>query len=324
MPDRWNANDWREHRRLMPPTPGSSHTPAVYARRSPRKKQRQTGRTIRLLILIALWLGILIWPAPQLGSYISQHLLTHNPISSLIKKGISQLPGGVETFVPSDGPHTVWQVGLAADSGSSHATGMRATIQTRVPQKVADNTTNYYWVGSYLSDGSFIQIGYYVGSDDPSEAGWFYCAFHANGSQGPCQYGAKGSAGDDGEQHRYTLETIGDTSSGQPQWQASMDDTPLGQFAWSARDSGQYTPDIYAESSGYSPHDSSSVLGPVDFMDGVQWRGASGSDYQRAAHVSVMYSATNVCPPYGVASDGHDGALLGSGLACPARFSQLW
>lgn len=307
----------------MPPTPGSGRPPVVYARRSVHKKQRQTGRIIRLLILLALWLGILIWPAPQLGAYINQHL-THNPLSSLIKKGISQLPGGVETFVPTDGPHTVWQVGLAADSGANHASGMRATIQTRVPQRVADNTTNYYWVGAYLSDGSFIQIGYYVGSDDPSQAGWFYCAFHADGSQGPCQYGAKGSAGGDGEPHRYTLETIGDTSSGQPQWQASMDATPLGQFAWTARDTGQYTPDIYAESSGYSPHDSSSVLGPVDFVDGVQWRAAPGSDYQRAAHVSVMYSATNVCPPYGVASDGQDGALLGSGLACPSRFSQLW
>ena len=308
----------------MPPIPGSGRPPVAYARRPPsRKREPQTRRVIRLLILVALWLGILIWPAPQLGAYISQHL-SHNPLTSLIKKTVTQLPGGIETFVPSDGPHTVWQVGLAADSASSGATGMRATIQTRLPQRVSASTTNYYWVGAYLSDSSFIQAGYYVSADDPSHAGWFYCAFHPDGSQGPCKYGPSGSAGNDGAQHTYTLETIADTSSGQPQWQASMDDTPLGQFAWGARDTGQYTPDIYAESSGYSAHDSSSVLGPVDFSNGVEWRGAGGSSYQRAAHVAVMYSATNVCPPYGVSRDGQNGALLGSGLACPDRFSQLW
>ena len=323
MPDMWNAKDWQERRRLMPPTPGSARSTGAYSRRSTRKRQRQSHRLLRLLILCALWLGVLIWPAPQLGAFISHHL-EHNPLTSLIKKSINQLPGGIETFAPSDGPHTVWQVGLAADSASSHATGMRATIQTRVPQQVSANTSNYYWIGSYLSDGSFIQAGYYVGADDPSQAGWFYCAFHADGSQGPCQYGPKGSAGDDGGQHAYTLETIADTSDGQPQWRASMDDTTLGEFAWTAKDTGQYTPDIYAESSGYAPHDSSSQLGPVDFMDGVEWRSDPGANYQRAAHVSVMYSATNVCPPYGVASDGRNGAMLGSGLACPDRFSQLW
>ncbi len=323
MPEMWNAKDWQERRRLMPPAPGATRPPATYARPAPRKRQRRPRRLLKLLILVALWLCILIWPAPQLGAFISQHL-THNPLTSLIKKSITQLPGGIETFVPSDGPHTVWQVGLAADSASANATGMRATIGTRLPQQVSANTSNYYWVGSYLRDGSFVQIGYYVSASDQSQAGWFYCAFHPDGSAGPCQYGPEGSAGEDGARHVYTLETVADTADGQPQWRASMDDTQIGVFVWSASNTGQYTPDIYAESAGYSAHDSSSVLGPVDFTDGIAWRGAAGSAYQRAAHVEVMYSATNICPPYGVASDGGNGALLGSGLACPDRFSQLW
>jgi hypothetical protein len=49
----------------------------------------------------------------------------------------------------------------------------------------------------------------------------------------------------------------------------------------------------------------------------------SGGKYVRVTDLRVVYSADNVCPPYGIQRDGHGGALIGSGLACPASGSQL-
>jgi hypothetical protein len=277
---------------------------------------------MRLAVFCALWLALLAWPEPQIVSFLSAHFAS--PALKLIGRSVSTLPGGVETFAISTGPHQYWQVGLAADGDSSHATGLRATIQTRVPQRVSRDTTNYFWVGSYLSDGSFLQVGYFVPWYDQAHAGWFYCAFSSTGHQGPCRYGPLGSAGADASLHAYTLEAIVDASGHKSVWRAELDGAQIGQFVWSAADSGSSAPVIYAESSGFAKHDSSSQLGPVDFAGGLEVRPAGQISYTHVSHVLVMYSASDVCPPYGVARDGHGGALIGSGLACPDRWGQLW
>jgi hypothetical protein len=300
-------------RRLMPPTPGS-RGPA-YTSRAPASSRSSSSR--RLFVLLLLLLGLLIWPAPQAEQFIRAHL-TPGTIASLLGNQVARLPGGVEDFVPAGGTHQYWQVGLGAGDDSADASGMRADIETRLPQRVSQDTTNYFWIGSYLRDRSFIQAGYYIPADHADQAGWFYCAFTPSRARGPCQYGALGSAGVNGSRHTYTLESV------QPgaHWRVLMDGKLLGQFAWTASDSGASLPVIYAESSGYAQHGATSQLGPVAIA-GFATRHAGSASYVPAAHLRVMYSAANVCPPYGVQSDGHGGMLLGSGLACPARFSAL-
>lgn len=225
------------------------------------------------------------------------------------------------------GQHEYWQVGLAAGPETNDATGIRTTIMTHVPQHVAPNTTNYFWIGSYLSDSSFIQIGYYVAWYDQSEAGWFYCAFTPNQQKGPCAYGSPGSVGGDGTTHTYTLAVLSASSLDQADatvWGASVDDAQVGQFAWTSAGTGPNTPAIFAESSGFTAHPATSDLGPVDFPVPIQARPAGQSAYISAEHLRPVYDAPDVCPPYGAGADATGGALLGSGLPCPIDAAWLW
>jgi len=288
-----------------------------------------TSSTIwRLAIIIAIWLGFLIWPSPQLGSFISnQGLQTANSTITNITHWASTtqitLPQ-VHTTAANPSPHQYWQAGVLGSDADAHDTGMRASIVTRVPQQVASNTTNYYyWVGAYLADESFVQVGYFVPWYASTSAGWFYCAFSADGKQGPCRYGPAGSAGNNGTTHQYTLQALTDGSGGVT-WQALMDGTLLGSFAWSTANTGSHAPSIYAESSGYAPHLADSTLGPVDFPGGMQELPAGTTNWVHVAHASAVYSSSDVCSAYGIASDQHGGILLGSGLNCPAAGSQIW
>lgn len=296
---------------------------------APRRPPHQNETRRRLLMLIVLclaWISLLIWPLPQIGAFLTAQAsrlahLTDQGVTRIVTAGASHLPGAT---VAGDGPHTTWQVGLTAAGAPLQDTGVRTTIETRVPQRVSEQTTDYYWVGAYLSDGSFLQAGYYVPWYDDAHAGWFYCAFAAGGRKGPCALGPLGSAGGNGTRHTYTLEAVPGTVKGAVTWRATMDGTTIGQLAWTAGDTGAYPPGIYAESSGYAPHTAMSQLGPVDFSGGIQVRPSGQTAYVAASHAQVQYNAANVCPPYGVVVDGAGGARLGSGLACPAQNSVLW
>lgn len=230
--------------------------------------------------------------------------------------------GGNDLGSSSSGSHQYWQVGLMAGPEASGASGMRTQITTVLPQQVANHTTNYYWIGSYLADGSFVQVGYYVAWYQPTAAGWFYCAFTSAQQKGPCVYGPEGSAGANGTVHSYALET--GTASGSAAWTALVDGQAVGSFAWTSGSTGQNAPGIYAESSGFAAHAADSQLGPVDFPQPIATRTAGQARYHAALHVRPAYDGDDICPPYGAASDGLGGALLGSGLSCPADNEWLW
>jgi hypothetical protein len=239
---------------------------------------------------------------------------------------VAKVPDTLSLLVAPHAMHQYWQVGVTADASSAHASAIRTRIITRLPQRVGDTTTNYFWIGSYLSDDSFIQIGYWVPWYDSAHAGWFYCAFDSSSRRGPCVYGAMGTAGSDGTSHTYALEAVADGASGDSRattWRAEVDGQRVGEFRWTAGETGTNAPAIYAESSGFAPHTSISQLGPVDFMGGIEARQVGRQAYLHATHMLAAYSAANVCPPYGIASDGHGGVLLGSGLACPDRYSEI-
>ena len=276
---------------------------------------------------IVLWLVFLIWPTPQVGNWfatIAPHLTTTTVPSAetWTAQLLQHIPDGLASLMGAHQKHVYWQVGLTAGGEDRDATGLSATIVTTLPQRVSANTTNYFWVGSYLADGSFVQVGYYVPARDASEAGWFYCAFRADGKEGPCAYGPLGSVGVNGALHTYRLESSASPLSGTV-WRATLDGTVLGEFSWSVATSGTNTPVIYAESSGFTAHAATSELGPVEFRGAMAVRTSGSVTYARPAHLFTVYSAPNVCPPYGISSDGIGGALLGSGLSCPDADSQF-
>jgi len=268
--------------------------------------------------------AVFIWYTPQLSTYLSSSGLARvtEALHQLLTSNSSRTPPGTAAGHSGQEMLQFWQVGLEAGPEDQDATGAQATIETLLPQRVTVNTTDYFWVGSYLRDDSFIQVGYYVPWYNESHAGWFYCAFYANGKEGPCTYGALGSAGANNTHHTYTMQSV-TSSTGRASWRMSVDSRKVGTFTWSSGSSGTNMPMIYAESSGFTPHPSTSQLGPVDFLTGLQVRLHDGAGFQPAVHLYVMYSAASVCPPFGIRSDGHGGILLGSGLPCPVPYTEF-
>ncbi len=319
---------YTQARRMRSGQRAVSYRRAPVSARVPRRGRFPWGVAVCVVGLLAL-----IGPTPQrsIDALAEQG-------SQLVAGGIygtarliAKVPDTISVLVDPHAPHQYWQVGVMADASGAHASGLRTEIVTRLPQRVSDTTTNYFWIGSYLSDGSFIQIGYWIPWNDSAHAGWFYCAFDAGWHKGPCVYGTLGTAGADGSAHRYALEAVADRAGmggggggGPATWRALVDGQLVGEFHWTAGETGANAPALYAESSGFAPHRSSSVLGPVDFRGGIETRRVGQDRYVRAAHATAAYSAANVCPPYGIVADGQGGVLLGSGLACPDRYSALW
>jgi hypothetical protein len=232
---------------------------------------------------------------------------------------VTVVAGGDNSGV--SGQHAVWQVGVQATDLGGPATAMQVRIQTRQPQQVADQTTNYYWVGSYLRDGSFIQVGYFVPWYSSQQAGWFYCAYTPAKEQGPCAYGNPGSVGDDGSWHTYRLR-VEQSAAGGATWEALLDDDVIGSFDWTAGDSGNRAPTIYAESSSPAPHKANSTLGPVSFTD-FAVRVIDHQTDQLVTRGLPQYDATDICPPYGMQTGDDHELLLGSGLGCPGLLNVI-
>jgi hypothetical protein len=107
-------------------------------------------------------------------------------------------------------------------------------------------------------------------------------------------------------------------------WNAEVDGSSVGQFVWTSGTTGSNSPSIYAESSGFAPHPATSQIGPVDFPGLVQTRSDPSAAYTTALHMRPVYTASDVCPPYGASADSNGGALLGSGLDCPHDDAWLW
>jgi hypothetical protein len=316
MRQMWTAEEWRRRwPGSVAPLGAASRAGAV------RRRWLAVPRRRRAWAPVVLWLALLIWPTPQVGNWFAMaapHLTTAtvSSVETLTARLLRRIPDGLGALTGANQEHVYWQVGLSAGDEDRDASGLRATIVTTLPQRVSANTTNYFWAGSYLADGSFVQVGYYVPAHDASEAGWFYCAFHADGKEGPCAYGPLGSVGVNGASHTYTLESSDSPLTGTA-WRAELDGGVIGEFSWPVATSGTNTPTIYAESSGFSAHAAKSVLGPVDFRGAMEVRTSGSATYARPARLFAVYSAPNVCPPYGISSDGNGGALLGSGLSCP-------
>ncbi len=272
---------------------------------------------IAVFLLLAASNGRL--PATH-GLNASGMVAARSPGQSTLRRGYLS---GVAAPVRVASQRQYWQVGLLAGPEATGADAMRTAIMTRVPQRVPDRTTDYFWIGSYLADGSFIQVGYYIASSDQGHAGWFYCAYTAAGDQGPCVYGPAGSAGTNGQTHTYALEAISAAGHESMRWVARIDGAAVGQFNWTSASTGLHSPSIYAESSGFVPHPPDAQLGPVDFPGGIQTRTADQSGYATATHLQPVYAGPDVCPPYGITADGIGGAFLGSGLPCPSGASWL-
>ena len=228
---------------------------------------------------------------------------------------------GAQTVIAT-APEQYWQVGAMVDMDAHNFVGMRTRIRTRLPSHIADQTADYFWIGSYLADHSFIQVGYVVSWRDHSPR-WFYCTFDSAGKQGPCPNGPVGSAGPVGSWHTYDLRASTGQSAGMWQWTVQVDGQTVGILPELAGSTGLAMPTVFAEQSAYAPHAATNDLGPVEFAPAFTLLPA-GEQWQPATSARAVYSTQGTCPPYGVGVGGVNDILLGSHLTCLSDGTSLW
>src|SRR5437867_4252865 len=132
--------------------------------------------------------------------------------------------------------------GLSSSAGYAAASVMIRTVFDNV-----NNDAYSYWVGGYISNGAFVQVGYLnevSTTNQPYCCAWFYVYFPA-GNSGCCDpvIGPEGSAGPIGSWHNYTM-----AHKGNGVWSFYMDNRLLGSSdPLSATNSGTWAPAAIAE-----------------------------------------------------------------------------
>ncbi len=216
--------------------------------------------------------------------------------SGLVPRHILQGPL-YQGVAPPEDPYW-FQVGAVADNSTKHFTGVNITIRTTYDKIIlADHS---YWIGSFLSNGAFIQVGYLttLSTDNrPYCCAWFYEYFPPFAANPPV-IGPAGSAGPIGAWHTYSMLSLGNGT-----WTFYMDGQPLGlpQYV-EAKDSGDYVANPTAEVAGAD--NNHETLGPAEFRD-FQVRLSDGWQPVPSAKSLIFYAAGTrpyLTPrnPYGV------------------------
>jgi len=258
--------------------------------------------------VLVIALGAAAWPS------LSQHRL----LLLLRPTQISLTPTGTPA------PQLNWQVGAYADDEAANIVGMQTTIRTQIPSAIADRTADYFWIGAYLADRSFIQIGYAITWFDHSPR-WFYCTFDPSGVKGACPQGPDHSAGSEGSWHTYTLQAAPGETSGTWTWTAQVDGKTVGSLSTHSGTTMASHIGVFAEQSAFTPHAPSNVLGPVEFRPAIEMATAGNANHFSAPQdARAMYLPDQACPPYGIAISGTNDVRLGSGLPCLLNGSDLW
>jgi hypothetical protein len=229
---------------------------------------------------------------------------------------IPQGPMGVSSATTSD-PYW-FQQGAIGDQSTHNSVGASVMIRT-VYDKV-NNDAHSYWVGSILSNGAFVQVGYYNGLTTTNQyycCAWFYEFFPPNNSTSPPIIGPAGSAGPIGSWHTYTMNS---TSNGV--WAFYMDNqylgssTPAGQkYELGSSNTGNNP--VAALSEVASTTARTDVIGPAEFKN-LQYE-TQPNTFQSVptGNVHIGCGLNNSClpNPYGVAEIEKDQNIANDFLA---------
>gem|GEM_PF-2631154 len=234
----------------------------------------QIGLEVRLVhgrnwTLVVLVLAVLTLTS-QLSTHGSQAATSNSSVSGrplLIREG----PIG-PTSAASGGPYWFQQGGIS-DSTTNYSVGAKATIRT-----VYDNVNNdahSYWVGSFLTNGAFVQVGYLNTLTTSNQfycCAWFYESFPSGNDNSPPIIGPPGSAGPIGSWHTYSMNY--NASFGV--WSFYMDNLYLGstpsagQTYYIGSGSGianTGTHSVAALSEVAQTYDTNDIIGPAEFAN---------------------------------------------------------
>ncbi len=270
-------------------------------------------------------------------SFQSNALLKHDSsaavsASILVPQLVRQGPLETE-FAPSG--YYWYQIGAIGDASSNNADGSNVTIRTVYDQ--VRNDAHSYWIGTLLSTGGFVQVGYLNGLSTTGRAyccAWFFETFYTPNCSCPPVIGPEGSAGPVGSWHTYSM-----IHAGNGIWSFYMDGNLLGKspppidssyLGAGATSSGGHSPAGVAEVA--QTIDNKDIIGPAEFKD-IQIR--KGGAWQQMLSASTYcctgYSSQTGLPiSYGIQEvEGHNNDFLaGSNIRQPplppAAVTALW
>ena len=240
---------------------------------------------------------LVLLQAGTLAQYnLAQSEFETDKIPMPIRQGPLQVPQ------QASGGQYWYQVGAIGDSASYNYSYVAANITIRTVYDKVNKDAHSYWIGGYLSNGAFIQVGYLnevSTTDQPYCCAWFYEYFPAGQSMCcPPVIGREGTAGPIGAWHTYSM-----AHTGNGVWSFYMDGKLLGSTPnLGTSSSGSHAPAGIAEVAQASSN--TDVLGPAEFKD--MWFRTDTSGWLRvpAANSLIWYgTGTPPNPPpnlYGV------------------------
>jgi hypothetical protein len=161
----------------------------------------------------------------------------------------------------------------SSDTSDYNAVAVRTTMTApATPVAVGDGATRFFWIGTYMSDGSFYQAGLETRwVDGCTSLEYFVYAFDASPQEntllskaGPCG-GITGT-------HTFTLKRTGPNGRGGYYWQTFLDNSTAAlsgsTYSTPAASIGSHTPYVISETSAFTQ---AAVPDANDQLPGVKY-----------------------------------------------------
>jgi len=222
------------------------------------------------------------------------------------------------------GPPYWFQVGVKPDVGSVNVTGASVQIMTHGPEP-NPNVNTSFWVGLYLSNNAFIQVGYvmWASTGGYPQRFWEYFPSGTFGQGGGTFQGDfEGDEVTNGTWYTYSIQSSGSV------WSTYVNGALEGSVDLGASNSGGNTPRAIAEVE--DAYTTTVILGPTEFRN-LAYRDTSNVWHNVSAAVaSVGYGVgsgalpSNEKIPYGLRVLGVNDWLAGTALPQSGNGQLLW
>ena len=233
------------------------------------------------------------------------------------------------------------QIGARGDQASQGSSGVGVAIRTHTYQTL-EGELDYFWVGTDLANGAFVQFGYSlqpgnyclkgeaINGDSICQGSWGNINFSDARWQWqywPNKYwidyywgiGPANSAGANGTWHAYSIVPNAKGTG----WSFQLDGKEVDHIQFSPTPS--VDPIKFIAEKGFSSQQQKERLGPVEFRNLAYLKGDGWHLTQTLTANEVCAPQCNITNPFGVAVDGAGGYMIaGSGIKQPANGALLW
>ena len=233
------------------------------------------------------------------------------------------------------------QVGVRGDQGSQGSSGVSVAIRTHIYQ-AREGELDYFWVGTDLTNGAFIQFGYSlqpgnyclkgeaISGDSICLGKWDNISLSDGRWQWqywPNKYwidfywgiGSANSVGTNGTWHTYSIVANAKGTG----WGFQLDGKEVDHILFPTSYSA--TPLKFIAEKGFSSRQQGVGLGPVEFRN-LSFLKRDGWHLTETLKASLVCAPQCTFPnPFGVTVDGAGGYMIaGSGIKQPANGALLW